>query len=118
FAHGRGHARLRFRRTAKFAAVVPDQGDRGARRPRGADAGAAGLGGSLSAIGCEPRAFSVPALSGQTAHGGAYASRAAGARSFFLDRRVGWHNCIPAGTNRRGEGAARKPPLPSDRDVL
>ena len=32
-----------YEREAEFAAVVPDQGERGTRRPDGADAGAAGI---------------------------------------------------------------------------
>src|SRR5215208_4896813 len=42
-ADGRGHAGFRLRRAAEFAAVVPDQGFRRPRRPRGLDAGTAGL---------------------------------------------------------------------------
>src|SRR4051812_19929276 len=42
-ADGRGHARLRLRCAADVAAVVPDQGERRTRRPRGLDAGKAGL---------------------------------------------------------------------------
>src|SRR3954454_19685389 len=47
FADGRGHARLRLRRAAEFAAFLPDQGDRRARRARSADPGAAGLASTL-----------------------------------------------------------------------
>src|SRR5258708_20620403 len=40
---GRGHAGLRLRRAAEFAAVMPDQGQRPAPRSRGDDARTAGL---------------------------------------------------------------------------
>src|SRR5215468_9396485 len=43
FADGGGHARLRLRRAAGLALVLPDQGDGGARRPSGAYARAASL---------------------------------------------------------------------------
>src|SRR6266568_2323336 len=49
FADGGGHARLRLRRAAGLALVVPDQGDGRARRPGGAHARAAGLVRTLAA---------------------------------------------------------------------
>src|SRR5581483_5865977 len=42
-ADGRGHARLRLRRAAELAPLLPDQGRRYARRADGAHPGAAGV---------------------------------------------------------------------------
>src|SRR5216684_2037541 len=42
-ADGGGHARFRLRREAELAPLLPDQGERGPRRPGGEDAGAASV---------------------------------------------------------------------------
>src|SRR6188768_440828 len=66
-ADGRGYARLRLRRAAEFAIVLPDQGKRRTRRPRGYGTGTAGLSTSHSRLTPAHKAASGVTLAGRGA---------------------------------------------------
>src|SRR6185437_4362725 len=69
FADGRGHARLCLWRAAQLPAVVSDQGHRGPRWPRGADARASGLALLASSFRIAARAASLEStITGQAEH--------------------------------------------------
>src|SRR6201992_820923 len=93
FAHGRGHARLCLWGAAELPAVLPDQGHRRSRGPRGAHAGATGV--TPSAIASRDRsAWTSPAKE-------TIAVAEVFSRRFLSKSRGRWHISIAAGTNRR-----------------